>query len=149
MYDYDHDYRYFDRQGLTPAFCFGHGLSYTTFEYSRLRLDRSRVPAEADRIVVRADVTNTGAAAGAEVVQLYIGYPDSRVRRPLRELKGFARIELEPGQTRSVAIEVSPRDLAYYDAGTGDWVIERMRYEVFVGASSRDIRLSGEFQIVD
>jgi len=149
VYGYDHDYRYFDRQGLTPAFCFGHGLSYTTFEYSGLRLDGSRVPAGADRVVVQADVTNSGAAAGAEVVQLYIGYPDSRVRRPLRELKGFARIELEPGQTRSVAIEVSPRDLAYYDADTGGWVIERMRYEVFVGASSRDIRLSGAFQIVD
>ncbi|MEW6441781.1 MAG: glycoside hydrolase family 3 C-terminal domain-containing protein [bacterium] len=148
VYDYDHDYRYFDRQGLAPAFCFGHGLSYTTFAYSRLRLDRSRVSSR-DTIVLHADLTNTGAAAGAEVVQLYIGYPESRVLRPLRELKGFARVELQPGETRTVTIEVSPRDLAYYDSGAEGWVIESTRYEAHLGASSRDLRLSGAVEIVD
>ena len=148
VYDFYHDYRYFDRKGLEPLFPFGHGLSYTTYEYSNLRLNQSSAT-ENQMIVINVDVTNTGSLAGEEIVQLYIGYPQSRVERPVKELKGFARVALNPGQTKTATIQLDPQSLAYYNTADQKWEIEKMLYEVHVGASSRDIRLSSAFQIVD
>lgn len=148
VYGFYHDYRYFDREGLEPLFPFGHGLSYATYEYRNLRLDRSTAT-ENQTIVINVDVANTGSLAGEEIVQLYIGYPESRVERPVRELKGFSRVSLNPGQTKTVTIELDPQDLAYYNTTYQEWEIEKTLYEVHVGASSRDIRLSGTFRIVD
>jgi beta-glucosidase len=147
VYEYDHDYRYVDRQGLEPLFPFGHGLSYSTFAFGNLRLDEVAVPVD-ETITVRVDITNTGGVSGEEVVQLYISYPESLVLRPIKELKGFSKVALDPGETKTVTIEVEPENLAYYNPATGNWEIEHVQYEVNAGASSRDIRLGTTLQII-
>ncbi|MEJ2501774.1 MAG: glycoside hydrolase family 3 C-terminal domain-containing protein [Gemmatimonadota bacterium] len=129
-------YRYFEGEPLYP---FGHGLSYTTFDYGDLRADRETWAA-ADTLTVRVDVTNTGDRAGDEVVQLYVAHPQSTVERPLKELKGFERITLDPGETRTVEFALDARALAYWDAEDDRWVVEAAPVEVQVGASSTDIR---------
>ncbi len=148
VYGYDHDYRYFEREGLEPLFCFGHGLSYTSFDYGNLRVDEGSVTEE-EVVSIHVDIANTGGRAGTEVVQLYIGYPDSRVYRPVKELKAFARVHLEPGENRTVTMNIDPQRLAFYDAASRAWDVESMQYEVHVGPSSQEIRLNGAFQIVD
>jgi beta-glucosidase len=135
-YDLWHGYRKLERDGAAPAFAFGFGLSYTTFAYRNLRLAQARVGAD-DAVVATVDVTNTGTVAGAEVVQLYVAAPGSRVERAPKELKAFARVELAPGETRSVRLEVAVADLAYYDPSRA-WVLEPITYEVIVGRHSRD-----------
>lgn len=134
-------YRYLTAEPLYP---FGHGLSYTRFEYANLRVD-PEVSADG-QIDVRFDVRNVGARAGDEVVQLYVSYPESRVPRPARELKGFRRVSLGPGEARSITLRVPASQLAYY--GPGGWVVEPGRVAVEVGGSSRDVRLVGEAKVV-
>ena len=121
-------YRHFDTHGVEPLFPFGHGLSYTTFDYRHLKVDGPRVS---------VDVTNTGKRAGAEIVQVYVRPLDASVPRPDRELKAFAKVHLEPGQTETVAFELPLRAFQHWDGG---WRGEGGRFEVLVGASSRDIR---------
>lgn len=135
-------YRYYDRRRVEPLFSFGHGLSYTRFEYSNLR-----VPQAADgRFELSVDVRNAGQRAGAEVVQLYLGDAATReVLRPDKELKGFAKVMLQPGETRTVRFAVDARDLAYYDVTVKDWVATPGQHNVQVGASASDIRLRQEF----
>jgi len=132
-YDRYHGYRLMDRRGEKPAFAFGFGLSYTTFA-----LDRAQVAPEAIDIAgswqVSARVRNTGARGGATVVQLYAEYPDSAYDRPLRELKGFRRVWLEPGEERRVTIDLPARALAVWDGG---WQVERCGYRLWLGLSSR------------
>jgi beta-glucosidase len=147
-YGYLHGYRWVDQHGTAPLFPFGFGLSYTTFHYANLRLDASSVSARG-RIRVTADVTNTGGVAGDEVAQLYVSYRGSRVDRAPRDLKGFTRIHLEPGETRSVAFALRAPDLAFWDVSTGGWSVEPITYEVAVGSSSRDLPLSGTFTVKD
>ncbi|MDH5171195.1 MAG: glycoside hydrolase family 3 C-terminal domain-containing protein, partial [Gammaproteobacteria bacterium] len=113
-YDYFHGYRYIDRNGSTPEFPFGFGLSYTTFAIDRFRASQSQARA-ADVVRFSVDVTNTGTSAGAEVVQLYVTCPGSAVERAELELKGFARVSLDPGETKTVEIPVPVNSLAYYD----------------------------------
>jgi len=145
-YEYFHGYRYVDRNGSTPEFPFGFGLSYTSFAIDRLRA--SQVQAGAGDVVrFSVDVKNTGTRTGAEVVQLYVNYPDSAVPRAERELKGFAKVLLEPGETQTVEIPLAVNSLAYYDVGQGAWVLEGLQHEVRLGTSSRDLPLSGTLSV--
>ena len=120
----------------SPLFPFGHGLSYTSFEYGAPRLSRSII-APGDSVRVSVDVTNTGDRAGAEVVQLYIRDDVASVTRPVMELRGFAKIDVEPGQTRTVQFTIGPHDLAFYDREMRR-VLEPGTFTVFVGGSSVD-----------
>lgn len=146
-YDYFYGYRHMDKQGLEPRFHFGHGLSYTTYGYSNLRLDQGRIARDG---IIRAsvDVTNSGPVAGEEVVQLYVGCQGSKVERFVKDLKGFARVSLAPGQTRTVSLELKAEDLAFYDEAGRSWVVEPIKYEVLVGPSAnRAGLLRAEFEI--
>ncbi|MFD6857573.1 glycoside hydrolase family 3 C-terminal domain-containing protein [Rhodococcus sp. NPDC060090] len=127
-------YRGFDARRNEVSFPFGHGLSYTTFSYS------DAVVTVGDDLVVTVTVTNTGGRSGSEVVQVYVGAPDSEVVRAPRELKGFAKVRLDAGESREVEIPVRRADLAYWDTRLDAWVVEGGTYRVEVGASSRDIR---------
>ncbi len=140
-YDYFHGYRYLDRNDSTPEFPFGFGLSYTTFEVSNLRTSASDAIA-GDVVTFTVDVTNTGESKGAEVVQLYVTYPGSSIMRAERDLKGFSKVELDPGETRSVDMSVPVNSLAYYDVEAAAWALEGLEHEVHVGTSSRDLPLS-------
>jgi beta-glucosidase len=147
-YDHWHGYRLLDREGHEPAFAFGFGLSYTTFEYGNLALSEENLAPD-EGLVVSVDVTNTGARAGDEVVQMYVGYEGSRVERAVRDLAAFARIALEPGETRRVHLELPARRLAYYDVNGADWALETISYVAQVGGSSRSQDLlSARFRIV-
>jgi len=140
-YDYFHGYRYLDRNGTTPAFPFGFGLSYTGFAIDNLRASATRAGA-GDVVRFKVDVSNTGARVGAEVVQLYVAYTGSAVERAELELKGFARVELEPGETTTVEIPLVVNSLAYYDIAQQAWALEALQHKVYVGTSSRDTPLS-------
>ena len=130
-----------------PLFPFGHGLSYTTFRYADLRITPARI-GRADTATVRCTVTNTGARAGQEVVQLYLRDELASVARPVRELKGFARIDLAAGESREVAFTIAPDLLAFIGPGLKP-VVEPGTTRVLVGASSQDIRLHGVLTVVD
>ncbi|HEX6738040.1 MAG TPA: glycoside hydrolase family 3 C-terminal domain-containing protein, partial [Vicinamibacteria bacterium] len=148
-YGYYHGYTLAEKQGFEPTYPFGHGLSYTTYRYSNLTLPSDRVPADG---ILRAsvDVTNTGRRAGREVVQLYVGFGDSKVDRPVKLLRGFEKVALAAGETRTVSFAVPARDLAYYDAAARHWVVERAPHRVLVGPSSRAADLlEARFTIVD
>jgi beta-glucosidase len=132
-------YRYLDQHGIEPLFPFGHGLSYTQFRYSDLQLTVDAGGGGQATCTVR----NMGPMAGAEVVQLYVGKRDSRLPRPPRELKGFRKVWLEAGESTEVSIPVDWRRLSYYDVETRNWVCEQGAYELYIGSSSRDIRLEG------
>ncbi|MDH3654473.1 MAG: glycoside hydrolase family 3 C-terminal domain-containing protein [Myxococcales bacterium] len=140
-YDYFHGYRYVDRNGATPEFPFGFGLSYTTFSIDNLQASQSTAVA-GDVVRFNVDVTNTGSAAGAEVVQLYATYPGSAVERSERDLKGFVKVMLEPGESQTVEISLPVNDLAYYDVAESAWALEALEHAIHVGTSSRDLPLS-------
>ena len=145
-YDYFHGYRYLDRNDTAPLFPFGHGLSYTTFAYDDLRVAPS-VIAPDGHVQISARITNTGSRAGAEVAQLYLAAQASSVPRAVRELKGFARLQLEPGESRRVSFDVRATDIAYWDTPQARWAVEPLTYRVEVGASSRDLPLQGAFAV--
>lgn len=140
-YDYFHGYRYLDRNDFNPEFPFGFGLSYTTFSLDNLRADQTQA-SNGDVVLFSVDITNTGTVRGAEVVQLYVTYPGSAVERTERELRGFAKVALDPGETRTAEISVSVNDLAYYDVTDSAWALEGLEHEVHVGTSSRDLPLA-------
>ncbi len=131
-------YHYYDKVGKSVAYPFGYGLSYTDFEYSDLQISET---------AVRVTVKNTGRVKGAEVVQLYIGREQGKVFRARRELKGFCKVYLEPGESREVEMKLDQRSFAYYNTAVHDWATEAGSYTIEVGASSRDIRLSGSIQV--
>jgi beta-glucosidase len=137
-------YRHHDKTGVAPRFPFGFGLSYTTFEYRGLRLSANRMTA-ADTLTVEFDVYNTGSCAGAEVAQVYIADRHCRLPRPVKELKSFAKVMLEPGDAAHVSVDLTVKDLQFYDPAVHGWVSEPGEFEVLVGASSADIRLGGKF----
>ena len=127
-------YRWFDEKGIAPLFPFGYGLSYTTFAYGKAEA------AAADGVwTVTVPVTNTGKVAGKEVVQLYVEPVEHKVERVKKELKGFAKLALEPGETRTVALPVTPRAFAYYDVLTHRWRTLAGAYRLRVGGSSADL----------
>jgi beta-glucosidase len=139
-------YRHFDRHGIEPRFAFGFGLSYTTFRLSNLRLS-SRKIAAGQTLGVTIDVTNTGARAGAEVVQVYVRDIASRLPRPLKELKGFTRVLLEPGRSTEARVELGAGAFEYYDPEAHGWVLEPGEFEILVGVSANDIRASAPLSI--
>lgn len=144
-YEYYHGYTKLDKEQIEAAYPFGFGLSYTTFAYSNLRMDKDRMAID-DTVRVSVDVTNTGAVAGREIVQLYVGFEQSSVDRPVKLLRGFHKEEIGPNQTTTVTIPVAIKDLAWYDPEVRQWQIERMTYDVFVGGTSRkDDLLAGTF----
>jgi beta-glucosidase len=131
-------YRYYEKTGTPVRFPFGFGLSYTSYEYSDLEID--------DR-GVSLTVTNTGDREGAEVIQLYIGKKDSALFRPVKELKGFARVVLEPGEAKKVRIDFDDKSFRVYDVAGSRWAVEGGEYDIYVGASSQDIRLQGQIAV--
>nr|AHI07416.1 beta-glucosidase [uncultured microorganism] len=138
-------YRYYEKKQIEPRFPFGHGLSYTTFEYGALRLQSEYTLGEP--IAVSVDVTNTGPVAGQEVVQLYVRDEESSLVRPEKELKAFAKLALEPGETQTVTLTLDERALSFYDDAKAGWVAEAGEFTVLVGASSRDIRCTARFTL--
>lgn len=141
-------YRYYDKHPEEVWFPFGHGLSYTTFAYSDLTITPSHSKNENQDIRVMCKVTNTGCRQGKEVIQLYIGNLDSVVLRPIKELKGFEKISLEPGETKEVSFYLDSKALAYYNTYLKEWHVESGIYQIYIGASSCDIRLTGEYQVI-
>ncbi len=135
-YDLWHGYRKLERDGATPAFPFGFGLSYTSFAYRNLQLERTEI-SPSGTLRAALTVTNTGHRAGDEIVQLYVAAHGSRVERAPKELKAFSRISLAPGEERVVEFEVPATDLAYYEEAQG-WIVEPIGYEVIVGSHSLD-----------
>ena len=131
-------YRYYDTAGVPTAFPFGYGMSYTSFAYSDLK---------ADETGVTLTVTNTGSCAGAEVVQLYVAKPDAKIFRPAKELKGFAKVYLEAGESRTVTIPLDDKAFRYWNASTHRWEVEGGSYQLLAGASSADIRLTAAITV--
>lgn len=131
-------YRYYQTAGKPVAFPFGYGLSYTNFAYSSLYADASQAT---------LTVTNTGSAAGAEIVQLYVAKPDSEIVSPKQQLKGFARVELAAGESKTVTIKLDGKAFRYWNTVTNQWEIEGGRYALRVGASCEDIRLTAEISV--
>jgi beta-glucosidase len=145
---YDDDifvgYRHFDTWGIEPLFPFGHGLSYTTFDYSNVVIDE--LDGESKAIKISVDIANTGTVAGAEVVQLYVHDVESSVERPAKELKGFSKVFLDPGKMKTVTFEAHLKDFAFFDEQNNDWNAEPGLFKFLIGSSSRDIRLEANYQ---
>ena len=141
-------YRGYDQLDRRVSYPFGHGLSYTSFGYADLEAAVSGRPQDGDlRVEVASRVTNTGERRGKEVVQLYVGDLQASVARPVRELKAFAKVDLDPGQTTVVAFALTARDLSWWSTRLHDWVLEAGEFELAVGASSRDLRLTTTVEV--
>ena len=138
-------YRYYDMRGAAPLFPFGHGLSYTSFEYSGLEVQSSGKIS--DPVGVTLSVTNRGARAGKEVVQVYVRDVKSSLPRPVKELKAFEKVALLPGETRTIHFTLDERAFAFYDPTRRGWVVEPGEFEILVGSSSRDSRAAAAFQL--
>ena len=132
-------YRYYDAKQMPVLFPFGHGLSYTTFEYSNVKISAQNFK-DVDGLTVTIDVTNTGKLAGKEIVQVYVHDQKSSLIRPAKELKGFAKVELQPSETKSVSIELDFRSFAYYHPEYKQWITEDGDFDLLIGSSSADIR---------
>ena len=139
-------YRWAEKQNIKPLFAFGHGLSYTDFTYGDAECAKASVKAGSN-VIVSVDVTNSGKVAGKEVVQLYIGDDESSVDRPVKELKGFRKISLEPGETKTVTFTIEPDMLKYFDAAKHEWVLENGKFTAYVGSASDDIRTTVQFEV--
>ena len=139
-------YRYYDTVEQDVLFPFGFGLSYTTFEYSDLQLSQTQI-SESDPLEVTFKVKNTGNVIGKEIVQLYVRDVESTVFKPKKELKGFNKVELGPGEEKTIRIELTTRAFAYYNTDLKDWHVESGTFEILVGASSQDIRLNGTVEV--
>ena len=139
-------YRYYDKKEAEVLFPFGHGLSYTTFEFSDLQLDKTAMD-DTDTLGVRVKVKNTGKRAGKTVVQLYVGDTESTPIRPVRELKGFEKVFLAPGEEKEVAFTLGKRAFAYWNTQLHDWHVETGDFTIEIGASSRDIVLRAEVRV--
>ena len=139
-------YRYYDKKDLPVNFCFGHGLSYTRFEYGNLRLDRNEMT-DRDTLNVTVDVTNAGTRAGRAAVQLYVRDVESTVRRPVRELRDFVKVELQPGETKTVSFALDKCAFAYWEPKCHDFFVESGEFIVEIGESSREIRARERVQV--
>ncbi|MCM1040247.1 MAG: glycoside hydrolase family 3 C-terminal domain-containing protein [Ruminococcus sp.] len=133
-------YRYYEKKNMDVLFPFGHGLSYTTFAYSNLRTDKDSIK-DTDVLTVSVDITNTGERAGKEVVQLYVADKESTVIRPIKELRDFAKVELAPGETKTVTFTLDKRAFAYYSVKLHDWHVESGEFDILIGKSSREMVL--------
>ena len=139
-------YRHFDRSETKPLFAFGYGLSYTTFGYSNLSVT-PQTGSPGGPVMVSFDVRNTGRRAGAEVAELYVGDAHASVPRPVKELKGFAKITLEPGETKPITLTLDRRAFSFYDVKKHDWSAEPGEFTISVGGSSDNIQLRGKFTL--
>ena len=139
-------YRYYDKKQMPVLFPFGHGLSYTSFAYSGLKLSRSAMK-DTDELTVSLKVKNTGSRPGKEIVQLYVKDEESVVLRPEKELKGFEKVELAPGEEKEVSFTLGKRAFAFYDIALKDWRVESGAFSILIGKSSRDIQLCGTVQV--
>ncbi len=140
-------YRHFDKAGIQPLFPFGYGLSYTKFDYKNLKLSDAQLAPDGS-VTATVEISNTGARAGQDVVQLYVRDLAPKADKPVRELKGFSKVALQPGETKTVQFHLTPRDLAYFDVAGHQWKATAGGYEVGIGASSRDIRLTAPVQLL-
>jgi beta-glucosidase len=139
-------YRYYDTVQQDVLFPFGHGLSYTSFEYNDLKLNHGSI-SESDTLTATFKVKNTGSLKGKEIVQLYVRDVESTAFRPNKELKGFTKVDLQPGEETKVTIELSKRAFAYYDTSQKDWRVETGEFEILIGASSQEIRLNAAVEV--
>ena len=139
-------YRYYDKMNREVLFPFGYGLSYTEFEYSDLKLSSENITDD-DILTVSYRIKNIGKVAGAEVSQVYVSSPESRIFKAPKELKGFSKVYLEPGEEKGVTVRLSKRSFAFYNVNVHDWFVESGSYGILIGASSRDIKLEGKVNI--
>ena len=135
-------YRGYDRAGLDPLYPFGYGLSYTSFRYRKLDISR-----QSGNVRVRFTVRNTGRRTGAETAQVYVGQLPTSVPTPRRQLAGFAKVQLDPRDRERVTVSLNRRAFSYFDAGRSAWVTPGGRVPIYVGSSSRDIRLTGSVTV--
>ena len=133
-------YRWYEHKNIQPLYAFGHGLSYTTFEYSDLKTNAQNYSI-GDDVLVKVDVTNTGQVAGKEIVQLYVRDLEAAVERPVKELKDFEKVHLKAGEKKTVYFTLEKRDFAFWDEDTSSWKVEAGEFEIQIGSSSGDIRL--------
>ena len=140
-------YRWYDTKEIEPLFPFGYGLSYTHFKYSKLNLAQNSD--SKNPVTVEFELANSGRRAGAEVAEIYVQPVNPSVSRPLKELKGFQKVLLQPGEKQKVTVTLDQSAFAYYDLGKKGWVAEKGEYKILVGSSSRDIRLNGKFSLAD
>ncbi|MBN1264946.1 MAG: glycoside hydrolase family 3 C-terminal domain-containing protein [Anaerolineales bacterium] len=140
-------YRHYEKEGIEPNFPFGHGLSYTTFEYGGLACPEEACVAELP-LQCSLSLTNSGERPGKEVVQVYVHDVESRLIRPPKELAAFIKTDLEPGETKTVSFTIDTRSLSYYDADRSEWVLEPGEFELQIGSSSGDIRLQQRFLLL-
>jgi len=141
-------YRYFDSKNIESLFPFGYGLSYTTFVYENLRLDKEKISGD-ELVTITVDIINSGDCSGAEVVQLYIQDIVSSIERPIKELKGFKKIKLKPGEKSNVMFTIGKRDLSFFDENSRSWKTEEGEFNILIGSSSRDIRLKCKIEYIN
>jgi len=139
-------YRHYDYRAVEPLFPFGHGLSYAAFEYSNLQVAKSVKRGEAVKVAVT--VKNVGAVAGHETVQVYVRDEQATLQRPVKELKGFAKVALQAGEAKTIEFELNERALSFYNPDRKQWVAEPGTFEVLIGSSSRDIRVQAAFELI-
>lgn len=139
-------YRWFDTKKIEPLFPFGYGLSYTSFKYSSLKLTQGRDP-KGPVAIAEFEIENTGTREGGEVAQLYVNQAQPRLPRPVKELKGFHKVFLKPGEKQKVLIPLGRSAFAYYDPDKRGWLAEKGEFTILIGNSSRDIRLESKFQL--
>lgn len=140
-------YRYYDKKEMTVQYPFGHGLSYTTFDYTDMCLSENKIK-DSETVSVEVTVKNTGKMKGKEIIQLYVSDKTGAVIRPVKELKNFAKVELNPGEQKTVVMELNRRSFAYYEPAVSDWFVNSGTYEIMAAASSRDIRLTRTLEVV-
>jgi beta-glucosidase len=144
--DYNLGYRYFDQKGIAPLYPFGHGLSYARFEYKNLHVPCSEVT-KGGAVDVAVEVANKGSVQGDEIVMVFVAYPQTKARRSPKELKGFYRVSLDPGQTKRVTIPLRVADLKYWDAASSTWQIESGQVQVMVGPNAAQLALKDSFSV--
>jgi len=140
-------YRWYDSRNIEPLFPFGYGLSYTTFEYSNLKVSKEKFN-DNDTLVISFNIKNTGDVEGKEIAQLYVHDVKSSVPRPVKELKGFKKIELKPGESKTIEITLDKKDFSFWNPATKSWFAEKGKFILDVGASSRNIKLQKEVELL-